>query len=212
MKRNRRISAVTVMAFATLVTGTGAGFAATTTPSATPVATHAFATAPATATAPTRSFQGTLPAPTGPYAAGEDVIHLTDWSRLDPWVPSSGPRQLAVTMVYPAVPGTGTPAPYMTLAEAAGHIQQSKIPASSGITPQNVSSVTTHAFDGARPQRRQVSAGGPFTRVRGPAHDAHLARDRPGQSRLRRRARRRHPRGQRRDAGERPDAAVRDLR
>ncbi|WP_194891507.1 alpha/beta hydrolase family protein [Catenulispora pinisilvae] len=153
MKRNRRISTVAVLALAALGTGTGAGFAATTTLSATPVATHAFDTAPATATAPTRSFQGTLPAPTGRYAAGEDVIHLTDASRPDPWVPSSGPRQLTVTMVYPAVPGTGTPAPYMTLAEAAGHIQQAKIPASSGITPQNLSSVTTHAFDGARPHR-----------------------------------------------------------
>ncbi|WP_406444606.1 alpha/beta hydrolase [Streptomyces sp. NBC_00631] len=149
MKRNRRISAVAVLALATLVTGTGAGFAAT----ATPVATHAFDAAPATATAPTPSFQGTLPAPTGPYAAGEDVIHLTDASRPDPWVPSSGPRQLTVTMVYPAVPGTGTPAPYMTLAEAAGAIQHRKLPASSGVTPQNLSSVTTHAFDGARPQR-----------------------------------------------------------
>ncbi len=153
MKRNRRISAVAVLALTALVTGTGAGFAATTTPSATPVATQAFDTAPATATAPTRSFQGTLPAPTGPYAAGEDVIHLTDRNRLDPWVPSSGSRQLTVTMVYPAVPGTGTPAPYMTLAEAAGSIHHSKLPASSGVTPQNLSSVTTHAFDGARPQR-----------------------------------------------------------
>jgi len=70
-------------------------------------------TAPATPPAPPRAFEGTLPAPTGPYAAGEDVIHLTDASRPDPWVPSSGPRQLTVTMVYPAVPGTGTPAPYM---------------------------------------------------------------------------------------------------
>ncbi|MBD0695314.1 acetylhydrolase [Streptomyces sp. CBMA123] len=153
MKRNRRISAVAALALAAIVTGTGTGFAATTTPSATPVATHAFDSAPATATAPTPSFHGTLPAPTGPYAAGEDIIHLTDANRPDPWVPSSGPRQLTVTMVYPAVPGTGTPAPYMTLAEAAGHIQQAKIPASSGITPQNVSSITTHAFDGARPQR-----------------------------------------------------------
>ncbi|MBS2550908.1 alpha/beta hydrolase [Catenulispora sp. NL8] len=152
MKRNRRISAVAVVALAALVTGTGAGFAATTTPSAAPVATHAFGTAPATATALTRSFQGTLPAPTGRYAAGEDVIHLTDASRPDPWVPSSGPRQLTVTMVYPAVPGTGTPAPYMTLAEAAGAIQHRKLPASSGVTAQNLSSVTTHAFDGARPR------------------------------------------------------------
>ncbi|MGF1428997.1 alpha/beta hydrolase family protein [Kitasatospora sp. LaBMicrA B282] len=155
MKRNRRISAVAVLALAALVTGTGAGFAATTTPSATTVATQALDTAPATATATasTRSFQGTLPAPTGPYAAGEEVIHLTDASRPDPWVPSSGPRQLTVTMVYPAVPGTGTPAPYMTLAEAAGVLQRQKVPASSGVTPQSLSGVTTHAFDGARPQR-----------------------------------------------------------
>ncbi|WP_410566268.1 alpha/beta hydrolase family protein [Amycolatopsis sp. cmx-4-61] len=149
MKRNRRISAVAVLALAALIAGTGAGFAATTTPSA----THAIDTAAATTTAPTRSFQGTLPAPTGPDAAGEDVIHLTDASRPDPWVPSSGPRQLTVTMVYPAVLGTGTPAPYMTLAEAAGIIQRRKLPASSGVTAENLSSVTTHAFDGARPQR-----------------------------------------------------------
>ncbi|WP_031073087.1 alpha/beta hydrolase family protein [Streptomyces sp. NRRL WC-3742] len=143
MKRNRRISAVAALALAALVTGTGAGFAATPTPVA----------APATATAPARAFQGVLPAPTGPYAAGEEIIHLTDTNRPDPWVPASGPRQLAVTMIYPAVPGTGTPAPYMTLAEAAGHIQKAKIPASFGITPQTLSGVTTHAFDGARPQR-----------------------------------------------------------
>ncbi|MFE6049994.1 alpha/beta hydrolase family protein [Kitasatospora sp. NPDC056446] len=153
MKRNRRISAVAVLALAALVTGTGSGFAATTTPSATPSATHAFDTAPATATAPTRSFQGTLPAPTGPYAAGEDVIHLTDAGRPDPWVPSSGPRRLTVTMIYPAVPGTGTPAPYMTLAEAAGIIRHRNLPADSGVTPQNLAGVTTQAFDGARPQR-----------------------------------------------------------
>jgi predicted dienelactone hydrolase len=40
----------------------------------------------------------------------------------------------------------------MTLAEAAGHIQHARIPASSGITPQSLSGVTTQAFDGARPQ------------------------------------------------------------
>ncbi|MGW1179344.1 alpha/beta hydrolase family protein [Kitasatospora sp. NPDC002543] len=151
MKRNRRISAVAVLALAALVTGTDAGFAATATPAA-PVATYASDTAPATAPAPTRTFQGALPAPTGPYAAGEDVIHLTDASRPDPWVPSSGPRQLTVTMIYPAVPGTGTPAPYMTLGEAAGILQRQHTPANSGITPQSLVDVTTHAYDGARPQ------------------------------------------------------------
>ncbi|AUY53947.1 alpha/beta hydrolase [Streptomyces sp. CB01881] len=135
------------MGLAASVAATGTGLAATTPPST------VHATAATAAVAPPRSFQGTLPAPTGPYAAGEDVIHLTDASRPDPWVPSSGPRQLAVTMVYPAVPGTGTPAPYMTLAEATGIVQRQNLPASSGVTPQTLSSVTTHAFDGARPQR-----------------------------------------------------------
>ncbi|MFG1644228.1 alpha/beta hydrolase family protein [Amycolatopsis sp. NPDC049252] len=141
--RKRRIGAVAILGLAASVSATGTGLAATTPPSL----VHATAAA-----APTLSFQGTLPAPSGPYAAGEDVVHLTDASRPDPWVPSSGPRQLTVTMVYSAVPGTGTPAPYMTLAEAAGAVQHSKLPASSGVTPQNLSSVTTHAFDGARPQ------------------------------------------------------------
>ncbi|MEU3369528.1 alpha/beta hydrolase [Streptomyces sp. NPDC006660] len=144
--RKRRISAVALLGLAVSVAATGTGLAATTPPST------VHATSSTAAAAPTRSFQGTLPAPTGPYAAGEDVIHLTDASRLDPWVPSSGPRQLTVTMVYPAVPGTGTPAPYMTLAEAAGAIQHRKLPESSGVTPQNLAGVTTHAFDGARPQ------------------------------------------------------------
>ncbi|WP_234355614.1 alpha/beta hydrolase family protein [Kitasatospora aureofaciens] len=145
--RKRRISAVAILGLAASVAATGTGLAATTPPST------VHATVVTAAAAPPRSFQGTLPAPTGPYAAGEDVIHLTDASRPDPWVPSSGPRQLTVTMVYPAVPGTGTPAPYMTLGEAAGILQHRKMPASSGITPQNLAGVTTHAFDGARPQR-----------------------------------------------------------
>ncbi|WP_035859290.1 alpha/beta hydrolase family protein [Kitasatospora cheerisanensis] len=143
----RRIGAVALLGLAASVAASGTGLAATTPPST----VHAAA---ATAVAaPARSLQGTLPAPTGRYAAGEEVIQLTDATRPDPWVPSSGPRRLAVTMVYPAVPGTGTPAPYMTLAEAAGHIQRAKIPASSGITPENLAGVTTQDFDGARPQR-----------------------------------------------------------
>ncbi len=153
--RGRRVSAVAVLALAASVAATGSGLAATATATATATAAPStvHATVAAAAVAPARTFRGALPAPTGPYAAGRDVVHLTDTSRPDPWVPSSGPRQLTVTMLYPAVPGTGTPAPYMTLAEAAGHIRQAKIPAASGITPQNLAGVTTHAFDGARPQR-----------------------------------------------------------
>ncbi|MFD8595608.1 alpha/beta hydrolase family protein [Kitasatospora sp. NPDC059646] len=142
----RRIGAAAILGLAASVAATGTGFAATPPPSA------VHATAVTAAAAPARSFHGELPAPTGPYAAGEEIIHLTDTSRPDPWVPSSGPRRLTVTMVYPAVPGTGTPAPYMTLAEAAGVVQRRNLPPSSGITPESLSGVTTHAFDGARPQ------------------------------------------------------------
>lgn len=59
-----------------------------------------------------------LPAPTGPAAVGRTTLALTDHDRQDPWVPEAGPRRLMVTLYYPAVRGTGSPAPYMTLAEA----------------------------------------------------------------------------------------------
>ncbi|MGW4379908.1 alpha/beta hydrolase family protein [Kitasatospora sp. NPDC004531] len=150
--RRRRISAVAILALAASVAATGTGFAAPPALPVPPAPSTVHAAATATGALP-RSFQGALPAPTGRYAAGEEVVHLTDASRPDPWVPSSGPRQLTVTMVYPAVPGTGTPAPYMTLAEAAGAIRQRNMPASSGVTAQNLAGVTTHAFNGARPQR-----------------------------------------------------------
>ncbi|MFJ5880216.1 alpha/beta hydrolase family protein [Kitasatospora cineracea] len=140
--RKHRVGAVAVLALAASVAAAGTGFAATAAPAA----------GQATAVVSARSIQAVLPAPTGRYAAGRDVVHLTDTGRPDPWVPSSGPRQLTVTMLYPAVPGTGSPAPYMTLAEAAGHIEQARIPAGSGITPQDFAGVTTRAFDGARPQ------------------------------------------------------------
>ncbi|AUG80971.1 acetylhydrolase [Kitasatospora sp. MMS16-BH015] len=55
-----------------------------------------------------------LPKPTGPYAVGRQILHLTDTARTDPWVPAAGARQLMVSMYYPARPGTGGPAPYMT--------------------------------------------------------------------------------------------------
>lgn len=82
---------------------------------ATAVATPAAPDAPS-ATAAARAPQ--LPRPTGPYAVGTEVLHLTDRSRTDPWVPEAGPRELMVTMHHPARPGGSGPAPYMTNAEA----------------------------------------------------------------------------------------------
>jgi dienelactone hydrolase len=59
-----------------------------------------------------------LPAPTGPAAVGRTTLALTDRDRVDPWVPEAGPRRLMVTLFYPAVRGTGRPAPYMDITEA----------------------------------------------------------------------------------------------
>lgn len=97
-----------------------------------------------------QAFQGTLPAPTGPHEAGEDVLHLVDHSRPDPWQPSAGPRQLMVSMFYPALRGTGQPAPYMTSGEARGFVSL-RIPPGVKVTAADVAGVQTHAFTGAKP-------------------------------------------------------------
>ncbi|MGW2520805.1 alpha/beta hydrolase family protein [Streptomyces sp. NPDC001617] len=92
----------------------------------------------------------TLPAPTGPYAVGRDILHLVDEHRQDPWVPSAGPRQLMVSMYYPARPGTGGPAPYMTT-EAARLMLQLKLPGST-IPPEAVSATRTWSHTDAAPR------------------------------------------------------------
>ncbi|MFC9816424.1 alpha/beta hydrolase family protein [Streptomyces virginiae] len=58
-----------------------------------------------------------LPRPTGPFAVGREDLHLVDRSRTDPWA-GSGPRELMVTMRYPARRDTGSPARYLTPEEA----------------------------------------------------------------------------------------------
>ncbi|MCE7010223.1 alpha/beta hydrolase [Kibdelosporangium philippinense] len=68
-----------------------------------------------------------LPAPTGPYAVGRNTFALTDRGRADPWVPESGPRQLMVTMYYPAVPHTGGRSPYMDLTEATAFVDWAQL-------------------------------------------------------------------------------------
>jgi predicted dienelactone hydrolase len=89
-----------------------------------------------------------LPAPTGPYPVGEDRIGLVDTGRTDPWVPSSGPRQLLVTLRYPTAQRHGRTAPYLTAAESAALLtfeQATTVPLDS------LSHVTTHSVVGAAP-------------------------------------------------------------
>ncbi|MGW3053900.1 alpha/beta hydrolase family protein [Kitasatospora sp. NPDC001175] len=95
------------------------------------------------------SVQLELPRPTGPYAVGVGTLHLTDWDRTDPWVPSAGPRQLSVSMFYPARHDTGEPAPYMTLGEAQGFVA-TRIPPGTGVQPQDVMAIKTYAYTDAK--------------------------------------------------------------
>ncbi|MFJ3308952.1 alpha/beta hydrolase family protein [Streptomyces sp. NPDC086549] len=113
-------------------------------------ASAATATVHRTVAAPdTTSSPAELPAPTGPHAVGRDILHLVDEHRQDPWVPSAGPRQLMVSMYYPARPGTGGPAPYMTT-EAARLMLQMKLPGTT-IPPEAVSETRTWSRTDAIP-------------------------------------------------------------
>ncbi|MCY0949606.1 alpha/beta hydrolase family protein [Streptomyces sp. H27-S2] len=69
------------------------------------------------ATAESRRTLPELPRPTGRFAVGQDTLHLVDRGRTDPWA-KAGPRELMVTMRYPARRGTGGPVRYLTSAEA----------------------------------------------------------------------------------------------
>ncbi|MFI7031803.1 alpha/beta hydrolase family protein [Microbispora rosea] len=59
-----------------------------------------------------------LPAPTGRYAVGRSDVHLVDSHRPDPWV-DGRPRELMVSLWYPAVKAKGPTAPYVTPQESA---------------------------------------------------------------------------------------------
>ncbi|WP_280674814.1 alpha/beta hydrolase [Kitasatospora sp. MAA19] len=112
MKATRRVARYAVsFATAAVIIPLSVSASAVAAPAAPPL------TALSTPTARTASAL-LLPRPTGRYAVGRDTLHLVDPRRTDPWVPQSGPRQLMVDLYYPAVAGSGTPAPYMSTAEA----------------------------------------------------------------------------------------------
>lgn len=111
------------------------------------VPAHALAAASPAATAGVPE----LSRPTGPYAVGAEVLHLTDRTRTDPWAPEPGPRELMVTVHYPARPGGSGPTPYMTTDEArlmlAGRGLEDVVP------PELVSGTRTHARTAAPAER-----------------------------------------------------------
>ncbi|MFF2040767.1 alpha/beta hydrolase family protein [Kitasatospora sp. NPDC058170] len=87
-----------------------------------------------------------LPEPSGKLPIGRTVLHLTDEGRADPWVPS-GDRELMVSLWYPAVRPSATPAPYMTPEESAQYVASIGLP----LPPDLMTKVATHATVDAKP-------------------------------------------------------------
>ncbi|ASF06613.1 putative esterase [Nocardia brasiliensis NBRC 14402] len=103
----------------------------------------ASATASATAAQP-----GRLPTPTGQFAIGRDVLQLVDPARDDPWTPGT-PRELMVSMYYPARAGAGAFEPYASAAEIPALLRGSAL--DQEIPAETLSAVRTHSVAGARP-------------------------------------------------------------
>ncbi|MER5747780.1 dienelactone hydrolase family protein [Streptomyces sp. NPDC002225] len=90
-----------------------------------------------------------LPSLTGPYPVGRRVLHMVDRSRADPWVPTSGPRELMVTVSYPARSASGVPVAYMTDEEARLLLEARGL---GGVVPhETVAGARTRAYLGSRP-------------------------------------------------------------
>jgi hypothetical protein len=66
-----------------------------------PVGT-ARAAATGTSAPPPARLRLTVPAPTGPHAVGMIALHLVDRSRQDPFLPAPHPRELMISLWYPA--------------------------------------------------------------------------------------------------------------
>ncbi|WP_249374633.1 alpha/beta hydrolase [Streptomyces sp. I05A-00742] len=74
------------------------------------------AAAAAAAARTPKSTPPEVPAATVGQPIGEKTLRLVDTSRTDPWKPSAGKRELMVSVWYPAKPGRGTTAPYVSAA------------------------------------------------------------------------------------------------
>ncbi|MEU5954357.1 alpha/beta hydrolase [Streptomyces sp. NPDC047525] len=96
-----------------------------------------------------------LPRPSGSHEIGRDTLHLVDQKRRDPWVPSAGPRELMVSVFYPARPGAGGTdrdggrAPYLAAEEAELLLKGLKL--DQRIDAGQLTSVRTNARPAARP-------------------------------------------------------------
>ncbi|WP_428961275.1 alpha/beta hydrolase family protein [Micromonospora fluostatini] len=81
-----------------------------------------------------------LPAPTGRHPVGTTWLHLTDHGRADPWRPEL-PRELMVSVWYPATRAAGPPAPYTTAGVSARIVAATGLP----VPPELLTTVRTTA-------------------------------------------------------------------
>ncbi|CAM4105148.1 lipase [Kibdelosporangium persicum] len=97
-----------------------------------------------------------LPRPTGPYSVGTADLHLVDHDRTDPWAsPPGQPRELMVSLWYPARPAPDRPTRHLTSGVAAFYDQNS---GSVGLNPGVAD------FAGTRTHARARAAAGPGDR------------------------------------------------
>ncbi|MYT33153.1 MULTISPECIES: hypothetical protein [unclassified Streptomyces] len=134
-RRQKRLRARVVGTTGTLAVVLGAGIGPATAAEKTAGAPMAAAVDPAPVPG-----QLTLPAPTGRYRVGTVDLHLRDATRADPWVPGNQPRELMVSLWYPA---THT-----------SHYPAARLPSSQQVLPGGVTLPTTAGHTGAPVDRR----------------------------------------------------------
>ncbi|WP_089315224.1 alpha/beta hydrolase family protein [Actinomadura mexicana] len=92
--------------------------------------------------------QLTLPEPTGPRRIGTTSLHLVDHSRNDPWIPRSSPRELMISVWYPATRTRGERrAPWLPPKSAALYKKQTS--QNLGTSLDDVDLPVTHAYQDA---------------------------------------------------------------
>jgi pimeloyl-ACP methyl ester carboxylesterase len=90
-----------------------------------------------------------LPAPTGAHPVGWSELHLVDRGRMDPWVPTA-PRELMVSVWYPAAVERGPRVPYATAEESRLMLTLFSV---QGVPLDALTRVHSHARAGAPPVR-----------------------------------------------------------
>ncbi|MEV7443280.1 alpha/beta hydrolase [Streptomyces sp. NPDC091204] len=108
------------------------------------------ATPAAATTAPAGAPRLELPRPTGALPVGRDTLHLVDRERKDPWVPTAD-RELLLSLYYPALARTGTPAPYLAVSEAKALLTD-RGELGRYVTPEQVAATRTHSRADALPR------------------------------------------------------------